>query len=188
MSWLDKYFTALAPSSATSTVQGLIQIAGDIAGTATSLVVQSITGVSGVANVTAADVRNSANAKLTFDTIPVSLATTDATANQTLQSFALGTTTGIYTIRSTITTTNSTGAISGRWDVDTTFQNNAGTLTQVANTGAAAVTNAYFQGGTLSATSVNVTFTGSNVLIRFTGVAATNLTTTSLGTLIKSVL
>lgn len=159
----------------------MLVLAGDLGGTAAAPVVASFAGVAGVGTVTAGDLKNNANVKLPFDTLPVSLPTTDATANQTLQTFALGATTGITTIRSIVTCTNSTGAISGQWVVDTVFQNNAGTVTQVANTGAAAVTNSYFQGGTLSGTSVNVSLSGTSVLIRVTGVAATNITWTSNG-------
>jgi hypothetical protein len=159
---------------ATTSAKGIVQLAQDLAGTATAPTVVSASGAGGVFNVTAVTTRNTSDAKLTFETVTSDIQTTNATPT-TLMTFSLGSTTGICVIRGVVTACDSTGASTGAWSVDAAYKDVAGTLTALGTPTATAY-------GTPTGTlALALSISTNTVLLTATGIAATTIRWTCNG-------
>lgn len=119
-------------------------------------------------------VTNTADAKVTFKTIPTNLQTTNATPT-TLQSFSVGNTSGIVVVRAIVTASDSSATNTGCWSVDLAYKNVSGTLTQLGTGGITAY-------GTPSGTlALSASVASQTVTLTATGIAATNVRWTSNG-------
>jgi len=119
-------------------------------------------------------VANTTDSKVTSTTIPTNLQTTNATPT-VLQTFTVGSVTGIVNVRSIVTASDSSGTNTGSWAVDLAYKNVSGTLTQLGTGGVTAY-------GTPTATLAVAASTGTGtVILTATGVAATTIRWTSNG-------
>lgn len=172
MSWLDKLFQSTANPSATGATQGIVLLAGDLAGTggtAATPRVSGITGLNGVGTVTATHFDYTGNAKGTPRTDEAFVQTIDATANVLLYSWTLANNavTCFDSITVAIRSDKGAGAVLKR---SAYFRNNAGTVSQMGST----VDNGTQKDDTNW--SIAVDFTGTTGRLRVTGVAATTIT------------
>lgn len=124
--------------------------------------------------VTGPKVINTGDSKVTFQTIPVDIQTTNATP-ATLQSFSVGTTSGVVFVRGIVTASDSTATNTGAWAVDLAYKNVGGTLTQLGSGGITAY-------GTPSGTlALAASVTSGTVTLTATGISATTLRWTCNG-------
>lgn len=122
-------------------------------------------------NVTAFRVANTGDAKVTFQTIPVDILTTNASVTP-LQVFSVGSTSGIVFIRGLVTSSDATATNTGAWSIDLCYKNVSGTLTSL--------------GGTITpygtpATAIAAAVSTGTVTINAVGIAATNIRWTCTG-------
>lgn len=162
--------TVLAIPSAQAGASGLVQLAGDLAGTGSAAAtprVGSLTGVAGVLTRTATTTLDNGEAKTTGrDIIPASLST-PSNAITDLWTFAT-TAARVYVLRGIVTAQSSTGGAYAAYSVEAFFDNQAGTLTQRVGT---PVTQVAASG----ATAVTVDASAGSIRVRVTGLAGTTL-------------
>lgn len=165
MSWLDKFFTALAPTAATNSVQGLVTLAGDLQGngsTAAAPLVSNMTGdVSGYANISAPNgVKFIGNPKTVEYDTPINVVTAGTSAT-TIFTFAT-TTARAYSVRGIIRVQNSPVSAYGEFEVNAFLFNNVGTLTLVGSTPVTTKANVASFILTIAAVGTNIVVTATD--------------------------
>lgn len=109
-------FTGAASPDATAGTKGILQLAGDLGGTAASPSVVSASGAAGVFSITAATIRSTANAKLQLDDVAADDATPDATP-KVIYTWSMADA-RYYALRAIVTAVDSTGATCAEFAIE----------------------------------------------------------------------
>lgn len=153
--------------SATSSVLGLVQLNTDLAGTATSPTVVAATGASGIFNVKCAATRNASTSKIVIvDTVLPQVTTTNATLT-TLYTFAL-TNNAINKINVEVTALRDNGDQGATYDLSCSVRADGGVYQLIGSV-------SKFELEDNPAWDATLAISGSNLLVRVTGVSAVNI-------------
>lgn len=154
------------PNASTSAL-GLVQLAQDLAGTATTPTVTAISGASGVATIRCATVTNTSTAKVTPTTVLIGTTNTTNATLTTIYTYPL-TNNATTKVMASIEGVRDTNAQSASYELAVTVRANGGVYQFVGSLSKYAVEDDPDWDCTLA-------LSGSNLLVQVTGKAATNV-------------